>query len=149
MSVFDHTANWKVHHGGTFNANPVTMVAGLTAMRQMSREAFDRLNGLGDYLRLRLARMLRDRGIPARVNGRGSLFTAHLTDRELVNFRSLAGFSRTNPVYGGLCHALLAQGIVTSSRGLFGCLSTPMTEVECDAFIEAVDRSLTALEYKP
>ena len=29
MSVFDHTGALKVHHGGTFNANPVTIVAGL------------------------------------------------------------------------------------------------------------------------
>jgi len=32
-------------------------------------------------------------------------------------------------------------------RGIFGCLSTPMTDVESDVFVEALDRSLTALEY--
>ena len=51
MSVFDHTGALKVHHGGTFNANPVTIAAGLETMRQMTPEAFDRLNGLGEYVR--------------------------------------------------------------------------------------------------
>lgn len=147
MSVFDHTAgaNWKVHHGGTFNGNPVTMVAGLEAMRQMTPEAFGRLNSLGDYLRENLTRMFRDSGVAAQVVGRGSLFTAHLTEHPLTDFRSLVGFSRTNPLYAGLCHEMLANGILTSSRGVFGCLSTPMGEAECDAFVEAVSQSLTTL----
>ena len=40
MSVFDHTGSLKVHHGGTFNANPVTMTAGLETMRQMTPKHF-------------------------------------------------------------------------------------------------------------
>jgi glutamate-1-semialdehyde 2,1-aminomutase len=64
MSVFDHTGALKVHHGGTFNANPVTIVAGLETMRLMTPEAFDRLNGLGEYVRDRLRRLFRDTGGP-------------------------------------------------------------------------------------
>jgi glutamate-1-semialdehyde 2,1-aminomutase len=145
MSVFDHTRNWKVHHGGTFNANPVTMTAGLEAMRQMTPEAYGRLNRLGDDIRDRLTRLFTDRRIQGNVCGSGSLFAAHLTDRELVDFRSLQGFSRTRPVYGELCHHMLANGIVTTPRGIFGCLSQPMTDVELSAFVEALDRSLAAL----
>ncbi len=147
MSVFDHTANLKVHHGGTFNANPVTMTAGLATMRQMTREAYDRLNRMGDYIRERLAVTLGERGVPVKVCGKGSLFLAHLTEDELKDYRSFTGFSRTNPVYGALCHEMLARGIVTTPRGIFGCLSTPMTEAELDAFVDAVDGSLTALNF--
>lgn len=142
MSVFDHTGGLKVHHGGTFNANPVTITAGLATLRQMTPEAYDRLDRLGDYVRERLARMFRDRGLPARVCGRGSLFLAHLTGEELIDFRSLRGFSRNNPVYGELCHAMLERGFIISPRGIFGCLSTPMTEAELDAFVTALDDSI-------
>jgi glutamate-1-semialdehyde 2,1-aminomutase len=148
MSVFDHTGALKVHHGGTYNANPVTMTAGLATMRQMTPAAYERLNRLGDYLRQRLRETLGERGTPAQVCGKGSLFLAHLTDAELTDYRTLSGYSRTSPVYGQLCHELLARGIIISSRGLFGCLSTPMTETELDAFVEAVDQSLTALNYR-
>ncbi len=145
MSVFDHTGNWRVRHGGTFNANPVTMTAGLETMQQMTPEAYDRLNRMGAEIRQRLKRMFADRHVAARVCGKGSLFAAHLTDRELVDFRSLQGFSRIKPIYGDLCHEMLAQGIVTTPRGIFGCLSTPMTEGELDAYVGAMDRSLTVL----
>ena len=147
MSVFDHTGNWKVRHGGTFNANPVTMTSGLETMKQMTPEAYDRLNRMGEEIRERLARMFADRLIPAKICGKGSIFAAHLTDRDLVDFRSLHGFSRTRPIYTDLCHEMLAQGIVTTARGIFGCLSTPMTELEMDAFVEALARSLTVLGY--
>ena len=148
MSVFDHTGSFKVHHGGTFNANPVTMTAGLATMKQMTPDAYDRLNRMGDYIRERIAQTLGERGIPVAVCGKGSLFIAHLTDEQPVDFRTLKGYSRTQPAYGELCHEMLAHGIITSPRGIFGCLSTPMTEVELDAFVEALDQSLTALNYQ-
>jgi glutamate-1-semialdehyde 2,1-aminomutase len=148
MAVFDHTGKLKVHHGGTYNANPVTMTAGLATMRQMTAPAFERLNQMGEYLRQALREMLGERGIPAVVNGQGSLFLAVLTEQELTDYRSLSGsYSRTEPRAGRLCHELLARGIVASPRGLFGCLSTPMAEAELDAFVAALDESLTALDY--
>jgi glutamate-1-semialdehyde 2,1-aminomutase len=149
MSVFDHTGALKVHHGGTYNANPVTMAAGLATMREMTPEAYHRLNLMGDHLREKIAQMLSERGIPHKVCGKGSLFLAHFTETELTDYRSLRGYSRTNPVYGELCHELLARGVITSPRGIFGCLSTPMGHAEIDAFVEALDESLTALDYRP
>ena len=147
MAVFDHTKNWRVHHGGTFNANPVTMTAGLETMKQMTLPVYEDLGRLGDLMRERLARMFSNRGISAKICGKASLFAAHLTDHEMVDFRSLQGFSRTKPLYGELCHQMLANGIVTTPRGIFGCLSIPMGEGEVGAFVEALDRSLTALGY--
>jgi glutamate-1-semialdehyde 2,1-aminomutase len=145
MSVFDHTRDFKVHHGGTFNANPVTMTAGLETMRQMTPEAYDRLESMGNYVQEQLKRMLHDRRTPVKICGRGSLFLAHLTNEDLVDFRSLSGYSRSKPVYADLCHEMLGNGIVTSPRGIFGCLSTPMSEAELDAFVEALQRSLDTL----
>lgn len=145
MSVFDHTGTLKVHHGGTFNANPVTMAAGSETMRHMTPEAFDRLNGLGEYVRDRLRRLFCDTRRPARVCGAGSMFLAHLTPEELIDYRSLRGFSRTSPIYGGLCHKLLEYGFILSPRGIFGCLSTPMTEAELDGFVDALGRALKDL----
>jgi glutamate-1-semialdehyde 2,1-aminomutase len=147
MSVFDHTGALKVHHGGTFNANPVTIAAGLETMRQMTPEAFERLNGLGEYVRDGLRRLFRDARMPAQVCGAGSMFLAHLIGdhEELVDFRSLRGFSRTNPIYGDLCHKMLELGFILSPRGIFGCLSTPMGEAELDGLVEALGRAFSEL----
>ncbi len=146
MSVFDHTGALKVHHGGTFNANPVTIVAGLETMRNMTQDAFDRLNHLGEYMREGLRRLFRDTRRPAQVCGAGSMFLAHLTADQLTDFRSLQGFSRTNPIYGGLCHKMLEYGFILSPRGIFGCLSTPMSESELDGLVQALGRALSELD---
>src|SRR5207247_9029396 len=52
MAVFDPRGGKPlVPHGGTFNANPVTMAAGLAAMRLLDEKAFERLDELGRTLR--------------------------------------------------------------------------------------------------
>ncbi len=73
------------------------------------------------------------------------MFVAHLNGGELVDYRSLRGFSRTSPAYGALCHEMLQRGIIISPRGIFGCLSTPMRELEADAFVDALDESIQKL----
>ncbi len=142
MEVFDHRGHCRVHHGGTYNANPVTMTAGAETMRRMTPEAFERLDRLGERLREGLRKVVGDLGLPIQVCGRGSLFVGHLSAEPLVDYRSMRGYSRTNPAYAGLCHDLLARGFATSTRGIFGCLSTPMGEGEVDGFVEAVGDSL-------
>ncbi len=146
MSVFDNSGGTRVSHSGTFNANPVTMTAGLEAMKQLTPEAYDRLNSMGDNLRERLLRLFRDRRIGVQVCGQGSLFMGHLTNHVLTDYRSLVRPANSRRVYPDLCHQLLAHGILASNRGIFGCLSTPMTTAELDAYVDAVDRSFTALD---
>lgn len=145
MEVFDHTREHRVHHAGTFNANPITMCAGVAAMKKLTPEAYARLDEMGAHLRSALETRLQARGTPAQVFGRGSLFAVHLTDRELIDYRSLVETSRGKAFLLELCHEMLGRGIVMSKDRLFGCLSTPMTQAELDAFVTALDESLGAL----
>ena len=146
MAVFDHTKEMKVHHGGTFNANPVTMVAGIETMRQMTPEAFASLDAMGDSMRGKLRDLFAERGMSAQVMGRGSLFIAHLTDAPLTDYRSMIAYRAVGTIdFGQLCHEMLGRGIVTSTRGVFGCLSTAMEEADLDAFVTALDASLSAM----
>ena len=146
MEVFDHTKEIRVHHGGTFNANPVTMTAGLAAMELMTPEAYSRLNRMGDHLRERISQLLIQRKIRGRVTGKGSLFWIHPTDKELVDYRSLAVHEMDNPIFDKLAHELLANGILACAFRSFGCLSTPMGKEELDAYAVAFERSLSLFE---
>jgi glutamate-1-semialdehyde 2,1-aminomutase len=146
MDVFDHTKAMLVHHGGTFNGNPVTTTAGLATMRQMTPEAYARLDGLGERLRERVRAMLARRGTAAQVFGAGSLFSVRLTGETLLDYRDLQRHIRAKPIYTRICHEMLARGILMSQRGIMGCLSTPMTEVEIDAFVDALEGALTAAD---
>jgi len=146
MQVFDHTTGARVHHGGTYNANPVTTVAGLATMQQLTPEAYARLDDLGDHLRASLREMLARRHTPAQVFGRGSLFSVRLTDRPLQNFRDVQRHIASQPIYRTICHGMLANGILMSQRGILGCLSTPMDTRHLDTFVAALDRTLTEMD---
>jgi glutamate-1-semialdehyde 2,1-aminomutase len=76
MSVFDQTAGHAaVGHGGTFNATPLAMAAGLAAMRHLDTKQMARINALGDRLREGLRVILRDLNLGGPVLGEGSLAT--------------------------------------------------------------------------
>jgi len=145
MEVFDHTKKARVHHGGTFNANPVSLTAGLATMKRLTPQSFERLNGLGDYLRSRLAELFKKKRIKAQVTGMGSLFYFHPTDRELTDYRSLVERVKDGGFYNQLAHLMLARGIIVSPGLGFGCLSTPMEEKDVEAFVEALYSSLKSL----
>ncbi len=145
MKVFDHRLGEKVHHGGTYNGNPVTMVAGYETMRQMNEAEYARLNGLGDSIRRRLDEMLTARGVAHTIAGRGSLFAVLLTDEQPADFRDVATSRAIRPELANLIHEMLGRGILLGARGLFGALSTPMGEEEVEAFVVALDGSFEAL----
>ena len=50
---------WIFPHSGTFSANPITMTAGLTAMKLFDRDEVERLNALGDRTRKQIAEAIR------------------------------------------------------------------------------------------
>jgi glutamate-1-semialdehyde 2,1-aminomutase len=137
MAVFDPTRGGPpaAPHGGTFNANPVTMAAGLAAMRLLTPEAYARLADLGAKLRASLDDCFARSGVPGRVTGLGSLFRLHPLDRELSDYRS----TRTTPEEAErlvrLVRRLMEHGVLLSVTGL-GCLSTPMGDAELEGLVE-------------
>jgi glutamate-1-semialdehyde 2,1-aminomutase len=144
MSVFDPShGSPRAPHGGTFNANPITMVAGLAAMRKMTPAEYERLDRLGAILREGLAEAMDGARIPGQVTGMGSLFTIHLHDRPIHDYRTSLATKEEQEHVNRIYRALHANGIITSP-GLMGCLSTPMDEPEVGAFIEAFSGALRA-----
>src|SRR5262245_46318793 len=138
MAVFDPTGGSPpAPHGGTFNANPVTMAAGLAAMRLLDRRAFERLDDLGAKLRGGLADCFKRAGVPGAVTGMGSLFRFHGGDREFVDYRSTRPQAGEAERLQRLVLGLLNHGVLISTTGL-GCLSTPMGDAELEGLIETV-----------
>jgi glutamate-1-semialdehyde 2,1-aminomutase len=136
MAVFDPSRGTPpAPHGGTFNANPVTMAAGLAAMQLLTPEAFGHLDELGAKLRGSLDACFSRAGVPGRVTGMGSLFRLHPMDRELVDYRS----TRTSPEEAErlvrIVRRLMEHGVLMSVTGL-GCISTPMGDTELEGLVE-------------
>jgi glutamate-1-semialdehyde 2,1-aminomutase len=137
MAVYDPTRGGPpaAPHGGTFNANPVTMAAGLAAMRLLTPAAFDRLADLGAKLRASLDDCFQQTGVPGRVTGVGSLFRLHPMDRELSDYRSTRATPEETERLVRLVRRLMEHGVLMSVTGL-GCLSTPMGDPELEGLVE-------------
>ena len=132
MAVFDHTKGKPaVAQGGTFAANPLTMAAGIAALRALDRAAIERLNRLGDRLRTRVNEALRGDGLPAQVTGWGSLFRLHLTARPIRDYRSCWLPPERKPLLAAVHGAMLARGVLMTPN-CSAALSTPMGEAEID-----------------
>jgi len=115
MDVFDPRRPDAVAQSGTFSANPVTMRAGLAALRSFGAADIERIDAFGERLR----RGLRERGWS--VAGRGSLLR----------------ISSQDPT--GLWWRLYEAGVLIAGNGLV-CTSTPMDERTIEQVLDAFDR---------
>jgi glutamate-1-semialdehyde 2,1-aminomutase len=144
MSVFDPTAGKpRVPHGGTFNANPVTMAAGIAAMGLWTEPAIARLEQMGDDLRQRANWALDESGLAFKVTGQGSLFRI-MPKQSAGSYRSSVADSRQQVQRRELHLRLLGQGVLTSPTGL-GCLSTVMGDGDVTEMVEAIRVSASAV----
>ena len=147
MAVYDSSAGKAAcPQSGTFTANPMSMAAGVAAMRMLNQEAIDRLDGLGKRARARLREAFGIAGVEGQITGEGSLILFHMSDEPLHDYRAVyrANTDGRARRLDALFRQLLNHGVVTSPSGM-ACLSTPMTEAEIDHLAEAVLSSLRAM----
>ncbi|MFL5807688.1 MAG: aspartate aminotransferase family protein [Roseiflexaceae bacterium] len=142
MALFDPRSASYIGHGGTFNANPVTMAAGLATLGEMTPAAYERLAALGAELKQKLCDLFVELNIPAQVNQIGSLFNIHFSAAPVTTYPAALAADRV--LLKNLYVAAINRGVAFTGRGM-GCLSTPMTSVEIDRFVEALRHSLADL----
>jgi glutamate-1-semialdehyde 2,1-aminomutase len=123
MELFDPRSDRRLGHGGTFNANPLTMAAGLATLEELTPDVYEMLEALTAELVAAV-----DERTEASATAVGSLFRIDLPEP-----------SRLPDLHVGL----LANGILMTPRGM-GCLSTPMTSAEIDAFVDALSVAVSA-----
>ncbi len=117
MGVFDSEQPEPVALSGTFSANPISMRAGLAALRALDEAAIARANSLGE----RLHAELRNRGYA--ISGRGSLLKFH------------------SPDLPGLWRRLYEEGVLIAADGL-ACVSTVMNEATIEEVVARCRRAL-------
>lgn len=145
MAVFDPTQSKPLlPHGGTFNANPITMVAGEAAMRHFERDEIERLGALGDKARHGIAAAFDEAGVPGQVTGLGSLLRIHVHNRPLIDYRSSLMSAEEKSLLAAILRHMRDNGIFVNERGVCS-LSTPMGEAEIDAFLDCFRSALGAV----
>ncbi len=79
--------------GGTFSANPVTMMAGLRTLdflKRNKRQVYGKIDRLGAMARKGLAKLFADSKIGCQVTGEGSLFLTHFDTTAVLNATDVA-----------------------------------------------------------
>ncbi len=143
MELFDPSGGQpRVPHPGSYNANPISLVAGSVTLELLTEEAVDHLNETGDALRSDLRDAFDEAGLPVQVTGLGSLFGIHFRPGPVRGYRDTLASDR------GLRHrlflGLVAEGVLIDPRGA-GCLSTATGQAELEAFSGAVRRVAPSL----
>ena len=140
MAVYDPTREGPVvPHAGTFNANPMTMVAGEVVMNQLTPEVYQRLDRLGQMLRQKLRAVFDELEMPVQVTGVASFFGIHFTSEEVTDYRSVVrgNHEMTKTLFMGL----LNDGIMLQTI-CAGSLTTLTTESEVDTLVDTTRRVL-------
>ena len=139
MELYDPTTGPEVAHAGTFNANPVTMLAGAVTMEELTPEVYRRLAELTEVLRRGVREVCAGLEVPVHVTGLGSIFGIHFTQAQPTSYRDVAAGDakfRAQVFLG-----MLNEGILTSPT-LTGALSTEIAEAEVDVYLGALKRVL-------
>jgi glutamate-1-semialdehyde 2,1-aminomutase len=144
MAQFDPTTagGARIAHAGTFNANPMTLVAGESVMRALTPPVYRRLAELGDSLRQKLRRTLAATGVPSQVTGVASLFGIHFNSRPIRSYRDV--IADDAEMTKGLYTGLLNEGILLQTT-CAGALGVMTTDTEVDTLVDAVGRVVRRL----
>ena len=86
--------------GGTFSANPSSMVAGYSTLSELKNfnTIYSKINGLGDFARKELGKLFGDKVI---ITGKGSLFMTHFAKNGITEI--------TNSTQAAKCDSLMLQ----------------------------------------
>jgi len=152
MAVLEEEGNApRLSHGGTFSANPLTMVAGLTAMKLYTAEEVERLNNLCEKICDQVQSgldTLAYLGVRASVRRAGSYFAVFLAEAAPQDFRALMRHKAQVPgLYEQLERELVNHGILGNSRSIFS-LSTPMTEEDVSPIVNGICASIENIAKK-
>jgi len=129
--------------GGTFCANPISMIAGLTTLKMLADgKALNRLNKRGDRLRLQLSEIF-ERGKQAvQVTGVGSLWHTHFTKEKVKDANAAARADNEKLVK---YHKHLIENGVFFLPTKTGSLSTAHTEADLEKLLSETEGYLKRL----
>ena len=125
-----------VLHGGTFNAQPVTMAAMVATQKALTPEHYEQSSKRGVRLRDGIAGILKDAGIKAQVTGFELMFHVGFgLDAPAKNYRGLLKTDKAG--YVKFAHALLKRGVRVLERGAW-FVSGAHDDAVIDATLDAV-----------
>jgi glutamate-1-semialdehyde 2,1-aminomutase len=146
MAPFAPSHPQTIPHNGTFNANNITMAAGLATMKEFGAEQVARINQLGQRLRKGLNAAFQESGIRIRAVGTGSIIRIHWSDGKIRTARDAVAAQEKALDFPRLLHLeMMNRGIFSAPRCQYA-ISTPMTEKEIDTAVAVMGQSIRVVK---
>lgn len=143
-----HGKRYLFPHSGTFSANPISTLAGLTAMTKFDTASIERLNGLAQRGIEGIEAAIARTGARACVTGTGSMFRVHMKEQAPRNYREAHATPEENARLSTLLDHLFDHGCVMINT-CTAALSTPMAETEIDHLVGAMESGLAKIALMP
>lgn len=100
-----------VYQAGTLSGNPLAVAAGLAALEALDRPGvWGALEDAGAHLQAGLEHIVRDLGIPGRVNRQGSMLCLYFTDGEVTSFTDVMATEKDR--FTDFHHRMLENGVI-------------------------------------
>ena len=146
MAPFAPSHPQTIPHNGTFNANNITMAAGLATMKEFGAEQVARINQLGQRLRKGLNAAFQESGIRIRAVGTGSIIRIHWSDGKIRTARDAVAAQERALDFPRLLHLeMMNRGIFSAPRCQYA-ISTPMNEKEIDTAVAVMGQSIRVVK---
>lgn len=140
MSLYDPRQSAKIPQAGTFNANPLTMAAGLATLRALTPTMYRQLGTLTSQLADDLRAIFAETSVDTNVTAIGSLFRVQFLPFTPRNYREAAGDNKTKHLL--LMFWLLNHDIFWNGGG---CTSTVMTNEDTNCLAAGIRHALEEL----
>ena len=141
MQMADTTGKKKSERsyvgGGTFSANPASMVAGFTTLSELknSKSIYSKINDLGEYTRKELSKSFDGRVL---VSGKGSLFMTHFIDNGVTEIKTAADVAKCNNSKLVKYHfQMIAKDGIFFLPGKLGAISNAHAKSDINQMIKA------------
>jgi glutamate-1-semialdehyde 2,1-aminomutase len=136
LRIFD-PSDMKVFHTGTFNANPVTMVAGEVSLHELTSDRIERMDHLCETLQSGLTVAAKRHGLPFSTNRYGSCLNIYFSQSAPES-----SVLRDDELLMNDFHlACINHGLFIAHRGLIA-LSTVLTKEDIAEALERADMAM-------
>ena len=134
----------QVMHGGTYNANLMSIAAGLATIAELSRDngrAYETMNARGEQLMEGLRKIAHDRKQALLIQGVGAVFHPAFTERDaLHDYREFTEVNHEKQTLFGA--KLQSTGVRLSARGTW-LLSTAHTHEDIEQTLTAASEAMS------
>ncbi|NHJ47852.1 MAG: aspartate aminotransferase family protein [Asgard group archaeon] len=130
--------------GGTFSANPVSMVAGKATLDELrkDKELYEKLNANGEKIRKEINKILLECDAPAIITGVGSMICMHWFRERLSEIKTSSQVKLNLDSSKINNYQLLTFNRGLLLRGGFGYLSTKHTQEDIEKSLQVVEESI-------